>query len=72
MSIIAILITISIFYVTGTKLFGNEGAALLPMLELGEDGIGVLLHRPLRQEEGGGDGRVVLALGHLGQGLRLP
>src|SRR6266567_528244 len=45
---------------------------LLRKPQLGEDGVGVLLHRALGDEQGGGDRGVALALGHLGEDLRLP
>ena len=40
--------------------------------EFVEQRVDVLLHRPFRQEQGLGDGRVVLPLGHLLQDLPLP
>src|SRR5258708_13422968 len=43
--------------------------ALLGQSELGEDGVRVLLHRPLRDLQRGGDGGVALPLGHLAQDL---
>ena len=44
---------------------------LLGQAELGEDRVGVLLDRPLRQHERAGDGGVGLAGGHLGEHLAL-
>src|SRR5271170_3191037 len=45
---------------------------LLAQAQLGEDRVGVLFHRPFGYRHRRGDGGVVLALGHLGQDLRLP
>src|SRR4051812_46560969 len=44
---------------------------LLRQAELREDRVDVLLHRPLRKSEGGGDRGVVAALRHLGEDLAL-
>src|SRR5947209_6865748 len=48
----------------------NRG--LFAQSQLGEDRVDVLLDGPLRQEEGGRDGGVVLALCDLAQHLALP
>src|ERR1700722_18647356 len=54
------------------RLDATVDVSFLRQVELGEDGVGVLLHCSLGDLQRGGDGGIALALRHLPQDLGLP